>query len=251
MYTLSLKKYLFLILWIVAVPVLSAANVENPSVIKVFSYIYNQQFDKADSVLHTHKAEISHFFETILTLDLNYWKCTSLDTKDEYKQFEKLLDASLPENTNSEMNKVKSMVVYIYSLRYYYKQFNLIRFNITLMKMKVLEEKIDEKTLAVFEEGAEIMKIYHSMYKYFVGKLNPFLLIIRKDNNAAEIKLLKKKCQDDGLIISTLAHYFVGKIYLQFEKDPLQAEPHFETLIQRFPGNNKFRELAWECRQSN
>jgi len=238
-------------LWLVAVPALSATMLENPAVIKVFSYIYNQHFDKADSVLHARNTEISDFFETFLAIDLHYWKCTSLDTKEEYKRFEELLRTLMPENTNSELNKLKSMMVYIYSLRYYYKKFNLVCFNITLMKMKLLEKEINPETLAFVENGAELMKIYHSMYTYFVSKLNPFLLVVHKNTHSADLELLKEKCQDDGLIISTLAHYFVGKIYLQFEKNPEQAESHFEILIRRFPGNKKFRELARECRQSS
>ncbi len=248
---MSVKRYLFLMLWLVAGPAFSDTALEDPAVVTVFSYIYNQQFDKADSALNAHKAEISDFFETFLAIDLHYWKCTTLNTKDEYKSFEELLRTSLPENTDSELNILKSMVVYIYSLRYYYKKINLVRFNITLMKMKLLEKEIHLETLAFVENGAEIMKIYHSIYTYFVDKLNPFLQVVHKNTHSADLALLEEKCHDDGLIISTLAHYFVGKIYLQFEKKPEQAESHFEILIRRFPGNIKFRELARECRQSS
>jgi hypothetical protein len=243
----SLKRFVFFVLWLIGGPVFSAANTENPAVTEVFSLIYNQQFEKADSVLKVRKPEISEFFETFLTLDLHYWKCTTLDTKEEYKRFEEILRTSMPEDTGSELNTLKSMVVYIYSLRYYYKNLQLVRFNIALMKMKNLEKKIDAEILDAYGKGAELMKIYYSMYTYFISKLRSFPLI-PKNTPSADLALLKQKCQDKGLIINTLAHYFVGKIYLQFEKDPKQALFYFDILTQRFPGNEKFRELARECR---
>jgi hypothetical protein len=41
-----------------------------------------------------------------------------------------------------------------------------------------------------------------------------------------------------------MAHYFLGRIYTKAEKQPEKGQAHFKVLVQQFPKNTLFQELA-------
>ncbi|HCE57923.1 MAG TPA: hypothetical protein DER09_08905, partial [Prolixibacteraceae bacterium] len=58
------------------------------------------------------------------------------------------------------------------------------------------------------------------------------------------IMKLKRHCSDEDLIVATLAHYFLGRIYTKIEKQPEKGRVHFQVLARRFPQNRLFDDLA-------
>ena len=220
-------------------------NLENPATVQVFNLIYNQQYDKADSSLSANRHEIGNLMADILLIDLEYWRYVTSDSKESFNQFEAFLHSCNLGEEGSDENKIRQLVVYIYSLRLYYKRFNILKFNITWIKMKILLNKVDQQTLQVLGNGNELVGVYNSVYKYLSQKLNPFSFL--KKQNSGELALLEENCKNEILIINTLSNYFVGKLYLKFEKEPAKALGFFQVLINRYPNNKVFRDLASEC----
>jgi len=220
-------------------------NLENRATVQVFNFIYNQQYDKADSSLSANRHKIGNLTADILSVDLKYWRCVTNNSKDSFNQFEAFLHSFNLGEEGSDENKIRQLVVYMYSLRLYYKHFNVLKFNITWIKMKLLLNRLDEKTLLVLGSGNDLIGVYNSVYKYLSQKLNPFSFL--KKQNSGELTLLEKNCESEILIVNTLSNYFVGKLYLKFEKEPGKALGFFQVLMDRYPENEVFRGLAMEC----
>jgi hypothetical protein len=65
-------------------------------------------------------------------------------------------------------------------------------------------------------------------------------------NGKSALMKIEEYTREDDLIISTLASYFLGKIYLNIEKEPEKGNQHFKTLTERYPQNTIFQELYSE-----
>jgi hypothetical protein len=49
---------------------------------------------------------------------------------------------------------------------------------------------------------------------------------------------------DSDWMVSSEAHYFLGRIYTKMEKEPPKGQIHFQILSRRFPQNALFANLA-------
>jgi len=74
--------------------------------------------------------------------------------------------------------------------------------------------------------------------------VNPFSSGSKSEKYSKSIEALEKYSLSGDLIISTMAHYFLGRIYMKVEKKPQNGQEHFKILAQRFPENPLFYELA-------
>jgi hypothetical protein len=93
------------------------------------------------------------------------------------------------------------------------------------------------------EDERKLFELYVILLQYSENA-NPFSFSKNAEKKADLIMKLNRYCTDEDLIVSTLAHYFLGRIYTKIEKQPEKGREHFQVLAQRFPQNRLFADLA-------
>jgi len=236
-----------LLFFILTVFATSGFSQQNEKVVDdIFKYFYNQQFTEADSLLKLHSEEIEPFYVDILTIDLNWWRHVFYPSELNSKQFNSLLKSMEQENTDSPDRKIKHLVWLSYQLRFEFKRYNIIGAIRLRSEIKKLLEEIKINELNYSNNRIKLYYLYNALFTYFDNILNPFFS--EKIRNEREDALMKieEYTREDDLIISTLSCYFLGKIYMNIEKDPAKGNQHFKTLTERYPQNTIFRELLSE-----
>jgi hypothetical protein len=236
-----------LLLFILTVFATSGFSQQNDKVVDdVFEYFYNQQFAEADSLLKLHNEEIEPFYFDIITIDLNWWRHVFYPSELNSQQFNALLKSMKQENTNTPEEKIKHLVWLSYQLRFEFKRYNIFGAIRLRSEIKKLLEEIKVNELNYSNNRIKLFHLYNALFRYFDNILNPFFSEnIRSERQSALLEI-EGYTRDDDLIISTLASYFLGKIYLNIEKDPAKGNQHFKTLTERYPQNTIFRELLSE-----
>lgn len=212
----------------------------------IFKYFYNQQFSEADSLLESKRDKIEPFYADILTIDLNWWRHVFYPSELNAQQFNSLLKSMEQEKTNTPEKKIKHLVWLSYQLRFEFKRYNIIGAIRLRSEVKKLLEEINVNELNYSNDKIKLYYLYNALFAYFDNILNPFFS--EKVRNERENALLKieKYTGEDDLIISTMASYFIGKIYLNIEKEPEKGILHFKTLTDRYPQNTIFQKLFSE-----
>jgi hypothetical protein len=236
-----------LLLFILTVFATSGFSQQNENVVDdVFNYFYNQQFQEADSLLKLHSKEIEPFYFDIITIDLNWWRHVFYPSKLNSKQFNALLKSMKQENTNTPEEKIKHLVWLSYQLRFEFKRYHIIGAIRLRSEIKKLLEEIKISELNYSNNRIKLFHLYNALFRYFDNILNPFFSENISSERQSALLEIEGYTRDDDLIISTLASYFLGKIFLNIEKDPAKGNQHFKTLTERYPQNTIFRELLSE-----
>lgn len=240
-------NFRILLLFILTVFATSGFSQKNEKVVDdVFNYFYNQQFTEADSLLKLRYEEIEPFYFDIITIDLNWWRHVFYPSELNAQQFNSLLKEMKQENTSTPEKKIKHLVWLSYQLRFEFKRYNIIGAIRLRSEIKKLLEEIKVNELNYSSNRIKLYYLYNALFTYFDNILNP--LFSEKIRNERENALLEieEYARESDLIISTMASYFLGKIYLNIEKEPLKGNQHFKTLIERYPQNAIFQELYSE-----
>lgn len=236
-------------LFLIIITTSAASNLfgQNEKVVDdIFKYFYNQQFSEADSLLEIERDKIEPFYADILTIDLNWWRHVFYPSELNAQQFNSLLKSMEQEKINTPEKKIKHLVWLSYQLRFEFKRYNIIGAIRLRSEVKKLLEEIDVNKLNYSNNRIKLYYLYNALFAYFDNILNPFFSEkIRNERENALLKIEKYTSEDD-LIISTMASYFIGKIYLNIEKEPEKGNLYFKTLIDRYPQNTVFQELYSE-----
>lgn len=213
----------------------------------IFSMIYNQQFSEADSMLKNAAGDFDNFYYDILKLDLYYWEYSVESTTEKSDQLKQYL-ADFSSKEDSTINtRLKELIFLSYSVRYELKRFNIPGAVILRSKIKNLLAEINRKTLDYPENRMKLFDLYNLLFQYFDNVFNPFFLDSKRNERKNALKKIEIFASDDDLIVNTLANYFLGKIYLNIEKEPRKSKVHLEFLLNKYPNNLSIRELLDHC----
>jgi len=214
---------------------------------QVFTLIYNQQFDRASQVLAAKKDSLGNFYSGILALDLAWWKYISRNNRDDLDQFARIAGEYRSSGDNSADGKIKRLIGLNYSLRYEIMQANFFKAGILHLKIK---SQLRETGRLVAENNpgpAKLFELYRNLFYYFEKRYLPFSGTPKSE----ALAVLESYSSDEDLIVNSLANYFIGKIYLEVERQPGKALNYFEILSARFPGNEIFKGLTQSCSQKS
>jgi hypothetical protein len=226
---------------------LNGFSYQNENVVDdVFKYIYNRQFQEADSLLELKKGKIEPFYFDILTIDLNWWRHVFYPSELNSKQFNSLLKSMEQENTDTPEKQIKHLVWLSYQLRFEFKRYNIIGAIRLRSQIKNLLEEIKVNKLNYSNNRKKLYYLYSALFNYFDNILNPFFSEKIKNEREKALLNIEKYTHEDDLILSTLSGYFLGKIYLNIEKEPEKGNRHFKMLTERYPQNTIFQELLSE-----
>lgn len=234
----------FLFLWLFSVLSLQA---ESDLPVKIFRFIYNQQYDSAHILLNQYKAELDRFYYAILDIDLSYWENVTGTNNPDYSAFENsLLNYDLNEPSTREQSII-ALIGLSYKLRYDLKRFHFISAMQTRRKTLVLYLKIKDDISLKSPEQIAIFRLYNALIAYFNQYPARYFSGAARAEMETAISEMELLNTSDSEIVKTLRAYFLGKIYLQYENAPEKALELFGYLTKNYPNNLNFKEYLKEC----
>jgi len=220
-------------------------SIEKDSTVQyIFNLIYNQQFTEAKKALEQNNAQVEPFYFNILQLDLFWWKYSLSRSKDDAKKLNEVLENFPNSSANTREEKIDNLIRTSYQMRYEMKRYNIIGALIIRSDVRKQIEEVKKEDLSFLGERQKLFDFYLALFDYFDESINPFSFGRKSDKYSKSILSLEKFSQDYDLILSTMAHYFLGRIYTKVEKQSEKGEAHFKILAQRFPKNSLFYQLA-------
>jgi len=181
-----------------------------------------------------------------LNIDLLWWKYSSSRSKSDARNLNDYLNCIEPKDPNNSEGKIKLLICKSYQLRYARKRYNLFDIIGIRSEIKDLLLELNRNKLPISGNQLKLFDFYIVMFQYF-DKVNPFSIQNTSAKRANELLKLKKFSKEDDLIVSTMAHYFLGRIYQKVESEPELGKCHFEILTQQFPNNSLFKKHLADC----
>lgn len=90
------------------------ANSKHSAIDTIFTLIYNQQYEKADSLLIASNDQFDAFYSDILKMDLYWWRYVTISSNNELQQLNQLLkDFNLPGRNKLDF-KLKELITLSY-----------------------------------------------------------------------------------------------------------------------------------------
>lgn len=238
-----MKRILIISLFLTGLAKTGFSNTEITVVNNIFNLIYNQQFGRADSVLQMQTDRIDSFYFNILNVDLHWWKHICSGTETDSRQFLTVLKSLENKQKDSPENKITQLVMLSYKMRFELKRYNIFGAVLLRSDIKKILTEVNPLELNYSNDHIKLFYLYQSLFDYFDNILNPLFRESKREIRSNALHRIEKYTNENDLIVSTLANYFLGKIYLNIEKNPQKGNFCFRELTERFPGNEIFSEL--------
>ncbi|HKJ79654.1 MAG TPA: hypothetical protein VKA10_08965 [Prolixibacteraceae bacterium] len=213
----------------------------------IFKLIYDQQYQKAETELTRVNHKLDSFYADILKIDLYWWEYVKSKDKETTNRLNSMIEHFIDSDSSTTEGKIKQLIGKSYQIRYEFGRYNFIGAAFIRSDIKNLIAEIKQENTQYSRERAKLFDLYNLLFSYFDNLLNPFFAENKRTIRTNSLLLLDEYTADQDLIVKTLACYFVGKIYLNIEKEPLKSKPCFEFLTEKFPKNPLFEELLTDC----
>lgn len=246
-FKLILHRLLLIIIVLILIQIKGFSNENNGTVNRIFTLIYNQQFEKADSMLSVNEKVIDPFYSAILKTDLYWWKYSISRSSKDAKELNHVLDNLNSESNNSVEKKVTELIQKSYKMRYERKRYNIIGVIFIRKEINFLLQELKKEKLPLTGNELKLFNLYVAIFQYFEF-VNPFSFHKNSEEQNHSIKLMEKYAKENDIMLNTLSNYFLGRIYQKIEKDYLKAKTSFEVLSANFAENEIFKEYVEECK---
>lgn len=208
----------------------------------IFSLIYNQQYEQAEASLIAQTGKIDAFYTLVLRLDLYWWEYSLSRSKGDAQKLKSVL-LEIEDQEGIEQDNIKTLIRKSYELRYERKRYNLLKAMFIRSEINELLAGLSSQKIALAGEQLKLFNLYVSMFQYFEF-INPLSVFGKSDERLKPLNKMEVYASDTDWIVSTLAHYFLGRIYLKIEGNQEKGQAHFRLLAERFPQNHLFRDIA-------
>lgn len=238
-----------LLLFLLFSGILSVAKAENNDSIasRVFTLIYEQNLPEAEKTLHSAENQLNEFYNTFLNLDLHWWKYRTTYSKENSKQLDKLIKQSILPETDTYEKKMLQIVVKSYQLRYEKKKFNIFGLLSARSDIRDLIRDIEKENPPLTGDEHKLFESYVIMYQY-IENINFFVANAKKSAaREKKLKRMEKFADEDNVILNTVAHFFLARMYQKVEDKPEVGIEHFRILTNQYPTNKTFAEYQEEC----
>jgi hypothetical protein len=222
----------------------SFSSENDTTVNRIFTLIYNQQFTEAENTLNSQHNQLDPYYFNILKLDLYWWKYSLSKSKEDANVLNKVLDSFSESQIKSQEARINELIRSSYKMRYEIKRYNLFGALIIRSEVRKQIEVIKQNDLSFLGDRQKLFDLYLSLFSYFDNVINPFSFGGKSEEFSKSMQTLEDYSRDNDLVLSTMAHYFLGRIYMKVEKHKEKGQAHFRILSQRFPKNTLFHELA-------
>jgi len=221
----------------------SFANERDSLVYRIFNNIYNQNFNQAQRLLEENKSQLDPFYFNILQLDLSWWKFSLSKSEPDAMQLETILDYLEKANNDANNKNIYELIRLSYQMRFEVKRHNYMRAYFMRSDVKKQLGLVESEKKKLTGNQLKMFELYVVLLQYTEKASSPFSIIIPA-NNTETLQLLEVYSNNNDFIVSTIAHYFLGRIYVKIENQPKIGEAHFRVLASRFPQNKLFDDLA-------
>ena len=241
-----IRKVFFFVFLLTSIN-LSARTFSNDSIAnRVFQLIYQQNLTQAEKTYRNGKNELNEFYRTFLNLDLYWWKYRTTYSKENQNKLKDLIDASLLTETNTYEKKMLQIIVLSYKLRYDKKRFNVFGMLSARSDIKDLIAAIEKEDPPFNGNEQKLFESYVIMYQY-IENINFFANAKKSETREKKLKRMEKFAAEDNLILNTVAHFFLARMYQKIEDEPAIGLKHFKILTSEYPTNKTFAEYQKEC----
>lgn len=221
----------------------SFANDDEELVNNIFMLIYNQQFPEAEMILQSQNGRIEKSSFYFLTLDLNWWKLILSPSEMSSRQYNTLLKTIKSEKNIVAEDNISRLIWLSYQMRFELKRYNFIASAVLHSEIKKVLGKMSENDPGNRDSKIQLFYLYTALFKYYDNMLNPFFQESRRRARAEALNEIELFTFENNQIVSTLANYFLGKIYMDYEKKPAEGNRYFKVLTEKYPRNKLFREM--------
>lgn len=241
------KQVILLILLFLAITITAKAENNDSIANRIFTLIYQQNLSEAEKTLLSAENQLNEFYTTFLNLDLHWWKYRTTYSKENSKKLDELIEKSILPQTNSYEKKMLQIVVKSYQLRYEKKKFNIFGLLSARSDIRDLIRDIEKENPPLTGDEHKLFESYVIMYQY-IENIN-FFVDNAKKSAAREKKLkrMEKFADEENVILNTVAHFFLARMYQKVEDKPEVGIEHFRILTSQYPTNKTFAEYQTEC----
>lgn len=220
------------------------ATEKDAAVIQIFTLIYNQKFTEAEKALQSQNNLIEPFFHNILKLDLYWWKYSLSRSNEDAHHLKKVLAGFHNSTGNLPEEQINEVIRLSYQMRYEVKRYNLIAAYFLRTDIREKIESLKMQDLSFLGNRQQLFGLYVTLFDSFESSFNPLSSGNKSERFSKSVAALEIYSHSGDLIVSTLAHYFLGRIYTKVEKKPEKGLEHFKILAKRFPENVLFSQLS-------
>lgn len=238
------SRIYIIVAFLLSFQIKSALANENTRVEQIFTLIYNQEFKEAEKLLNDGQNQMDVFYKRILTLDLYWWQYSLSRSREDAKNFKNILEEFGTANKDATEERINELIRMSYEMRYELKRYNLISAIIIRSDVSRQIELLKSENINIPAEQLKLFDLYLALFNYFNNAINPFSIESKSSKLSASLLLLEKYSHEDDLIVSTIAHYFLGRILIKVDNSPEKGRIHFKVLAKRFPQNFLFRDIA-------
>ncbi|WP_347839163.1 hypothetical protein [uncultured Draconibacterium sp.] len=227
-----------------------AANAMNNDSIasRIFTLIYDQNLSEAEHTYTTQKNELSEFYKTFLNLDLHWWKYRTTYSKENSRKLDELIEASILPETNTYEKKMRQIIVRSYQLRFEKKKFNIFGMLSARSNIRDLIKEIESENPPFSGDEQKLFESYVIMYQY-IENINFFANAKKSEARKKKLQRMEKFAAEDNVILNTVAHFFLARMYQKIEDEPAIGLNHFKILTTKYPSNKTFAEYQAECEE--
>jgi hypothetical protein len=243
-YRLTFIRNIAAVIFLISFQQVGSANEKDSVVQHIFTLIYNQQFTEAEKTLNLKSTQMEPFWLNVLTLDLHWWKYSLSRSNEDARALKKVLGDFQETNKNLPEDQINELIRMSYQMRYEVKRYNLIGAYLLRADVREKIEALKTDDLSFFGNRNQLFDLYLALFDSFDSAFNPFSSGSKSEKFSKSVLTLEKYSLSNDLIVSTMAHYFLGRIYMKVEKQPDKGMGHFKILAKRFPENVLFYELA-------
>ena len=216
---------------------------------RVFTLIYEQNLSEAEKTFTNGKDELSEFYRTFLNLDLHWWKYRTTYSKENSDKLDELIDASLLPETETYEQKMRQIIVRSYQLRYDKKKFNIFGMLSARSDIRDLIAAIEKEDPPFTGDEQKLFESYVIMYQY-IENINFFANAKKSEAREKKLKRMEKFASEDNVILTTVADFFLARMYQKIEDKPEVGLQHFKILTKKYPTNKTFAEYQAECEEN-
>lgn len=238
------------IVFILLVPLTFSGMASNNDSIasRVFTLIYDQNLNEAEAIYKAEKHQMNTFYQTFLNLDLHWWKYRTTYSKENSRRLDELIENSILPETGTYEKKMRQIIVKSYQLRYEKKRFNIFGMLSARSDIKDLISEIERENPPFSGDEQKLFESYVIMYQY-IENINFFGNEKKSAEREKKLNRMEKFALEDNVMLNTVAHFFLARMYQKIERDPQTGLNHFRILTSKFPTNKTFAEYQAECEE--
>jgi len=212
---------------------------------RIFSLIYNQQYDEAGAELAKVRYVIDEVHYQILLMDLSWWKALSEEGDDDFRQLENVLNLySNNLSDRREADKLQALICFSYSLRL--AALRKRNFEMVLLIFKIENTIHRLNTDKLTPEQFDFFRVFSALFNIFKAELH-----VNKDRLRSEsILVLHRFHGSSNIELRVISSYFLAKVYADIMATPREAIGLYEELCMLYPDNQIFAYNLNQCRMT-